>query len=211
MFSSILKIIFPKNCLGCKEPDLWICQKCLEKAVNIRTEKLNSGQVCSVFEYHEKVIRKAIWMLKFEGKYSVLNDMEKCLDDEFKKFCVKNKISSEEIFLIPIPQTKRSRQKRKYNQSKLIAERLAKHDKNIKVKDKILFKTKNHLPQNKIKNRAERLANVKNSFSANKINDTQKTFILIDDVMTTGATLGEAAKTLRSAGAKKIFAFTLAR
>jgi competence protein ComFC len=120
----------------------------------------------------------------------------------------KNKLSEKDFFLIPIPITEKSRKTRGYNQSLLIAKRIS--DEN-KIMQNILFKNRNHIPQNKIKNRAERLGNVKNSFEVRKNELVEnKIVILIDDVVTTGATLTEAKKVLKSSGAKKVFAFVVA-
>ncbi|KKP65076.1 MAG: Phosphoribosyltransferase, partial [Candidatus Nomurabacteria bacterium GW2011_GWF2_35_12] len=62
-----------------------------------------------------------------------------------------------------------------------------------------------------IKDRRDRLKNLSDSFSVKNpeiIKD--KNIILIDDVLTTGATLTEAKKILKSFGAKKVIAFTVA-
>jgi len=58
----------------------------------------------------------------------------------------------------------------------------------------------------------ERTENIKNSFSVvNPEKISGKTIILIDDIMTTGATISEAAKTLKNSGAKKVIGLVVAR
>ncbi len=60
--------------------------------------------------------------------------------------------------------------------------------------------------------RAKRATNLKNAFKIKKNADVNgKKIIVIDDVFTTGSTLNEIAKTLRSAGAAKVTALTVAR
>jgi len=65
--------------------------------------------------------------------------------------------------------------------------------------------------QAQIENRQKRIKNIIGSFAVkNKDIIKNRNIILIDDVTTTGATLNEAKKVLREAGAKKIIAFTIA-
>ena len=86
------------------------------------------------------------------------------------------------------------------------------HNKFILEKN-ILIKPKETKHQARIHNRGERLKNIIGSFA---IKNTEKNLlknrniILIDDIITTGATLTEARKTLKKAGARKIIAFTVA-
>ncbi len=75
----------------------------------------------------------------------------------------------------------------------------------------VLIKPKETEHQARIENRKERLRNIIGSFAVkNTENIKNKNIILIDDITTTGATLNEAKKTLKKAGAKKIIAFTAA-
>ena len=206
---TITRYIFPRKCIGCKTPDFWICEKC----ISLLPKSLDNPfpWSASIFEYSNKVIKKAIWLMKFNGKHSVLVDLEEILKSSFLDFLEKKKLSGKEIILIPIPITKRSMAKRKYNQSLILAKIISKNIKCVEVKDSILEKTKNHLSQNKIKNRSQRLDNVKNSFYVKNPKEISgKIVILIDDVTTTGATLFEARKILKESGAKKVLGFTLA-
>jgi len=205
----ISRALFPRKCVGCQAKDFWICEKCL---VGIPKSFENPFDwSTSVFEYRNKVIRKAIWKIKFSKKYSVLEDLDKPMRESFFKFLEKKKVLSKEIILIPIPITKRSMKVRGYNQSLLICKMISKNIKNVKVESSALFKSKNHLPQNKIRNRNQRLENVKNSFAIkNKSKIDGQVVILVDDVTTTGATLKEAKKILKENGAKKVLGFSIA-
>jgi len=104
----------------------------------------------------------------------------------------------------------RSRLKeREFNQSLIIADKIAK-DLGLPVSN-TLEKTKKTRYQNEL-SKSERLMNLKGAF---KVCDSAgicgKNVLLIDDVMTTGATLSECALALLSGGAKKVTCFTLAR
>ena len=100
--------------------------------------------------------------------------------------------------------------KRKYNQSALLANVIAKI-----LKKPVLY---NILIRNKFKESQghlsikERKLNVKNSFMVKNNSIIKgKNILIVDDVMTTGATLNECAKVLKHAGARKIFVATFAR
>jgi predicted amidophosphoribosyltransferase len=58
----------------------------------------------------------------------------------------------------------------------------------------------------------ERIENVKGTFAVRRPELVRgRTILVVDDIMTTGATLGECAKTLKAAGASRVWSVTLAR
>ena len=108
-----------------------------------------------------------------------------------------------------VPLSKGGVYKRGFNQSEILALNLSKEF-SIPVA-KILEKTRRTHRQNELA-RDERLSNLAGAFrikSNTSINGL--TILLIDDVMTTGATLSECAGTLKASGAKEVRCFTLAR
>jgi len=122
-------------------------------------------------------------------------------------------LSAGETLLIPIPITKARRKERGFNQTEMLAENLMKivpANFLLHYEPNILIKTKETEKQT-FKNRAERLASLKDSFQVTdpeKIKD--KKIILLDDVVTTGATISEVKRVLKQAHAKSIQAITLA-
>ena len=74
-----------------------------------------------------------------------------------------------------------------------------------------LIKTKESRPQAQTKTKIERIENVKNSFGIqNSALIKNKKIILLDDVITTGSTISEAARALKRAGASDIVGLTIA-
>ena len=65
--------------------------------------------------------------------------------------------------------------------------------------------------QTEMHRREERAKNAEGVYGVEAPPPAESTLILIDDVATTGATLEEAAKVLKAAGAKQVWAFTAAR
>ena len=102
---------------------------------------------------------------------------------------------------------------RGFNQAHLIAELLAKKIglRYIPPEHKVLVRARETLQQAKL-SREKRLANMRDAFSVQHPNVLAgKTILLVDDVITTGSTMGEAARTLTRAGAKTVWAVAIAQ
>ena len=111
--------------------------------------------------------------------------------------------------LIPVPLSKARLQHRGYNQ----ALELCKHLSRIKTDAHLLLRIKDTLTQSSL-SRSERLKNVKTAFAVEPLRAQElqgKHVVLVDDVMTSGATLFAAAAALRQAGAAHITAVVFAR
>ncbi len=114
--------------------------------------------------------------------------------------------------LVPVPLHWLRLIKRRYNQASILSTELAKLA-NITCWSNALIRTR-HTPPQGHKNARDRHQNVAKAFDMNpsyahKIQG--KNIVLIDDVFTTGATIEECAKVLKSAGAKTINVLTIAR
>lgn len=110
--------------------------------------------------------------------------------------------------IVPVPLSSEALRARGFNQSLILAKMLSDKFKMPLYID-VLLKKKETPPQVGL-NAKERLKNLKGAFEVRKNIDKQK-LLLVDDVMTTGATAKECSKTLLKAGAKEIVVITLAR
>jgi ComF family protein len=111
--------------------------------------------------------------------------------------------------LIPVPLSVARLKHRGYNQ----AWELCKHLNHVKTDAQILLRIKDTLTQSTL-NKQERLKNVKTAFAVDPLRAHElqgKRIVLVDDVMTSGATLFAAAAALRQAGAAHITAIVFAR
>ena len=111
-----------------------------------------------------------------------------------------------------VPLSWKRRLQRGYNQSQLIAETIS-NILQIKIESKILYKTKNIVPQSTL-NKKERKENIKGAFKIRNIEKIKnKKILIIDDIYTTGNTLNECSKILIENGIKKenIGVLTLAK
>ncbi len=169
--------------------------------------------ITSLFQYHNNLVRAMIWELKYRGITFPLEHVAKLLFDEIQ-MTISDKIlfEADAIFLlIPIPISPSRRAKRGYNQSEYIARAILEHDTQrvLLYAPQWLSKIQETHEQNKTQSREERVHNLRNCFRADK-QVAGKYVILIDDVVTTSSTLTEARRTLENAGAREVFAFTIA-
>lgn len=111
--------------------------------------------------------------------------------------------------VLPIPLSPERLAERGYNQSLLLARQLSPD----KTDDRLLLRTR-HTPSQRSLPRAERLANLVGAFAVDPLRAAEirgQRIVLVDDVMTSGASLHTAAQVLRQAGAAHISAVVLAR
>lgn len=108
--------------------------------------------------------------------------------------------------IVPIPLYPRKKRMRGFNQAEDIAVKFGKYLK-IPVESGMLKKIKNTKSQKKI-NEAERRRNLEGAFKASK-SALGKVVLVVDDVYTTGSTMDEAAKSLKEAGALKVYFLTV--
>lgn len=156
--------------------------------------------------YNNEVVKNLIHGLKFQ----FVKDASKPLGELLSNYFSLLRLCSPDFFVVPIPLSKKRMRERGFNQSLLIAEVFAQKQ-SLKIISDVLFRIKDTPPQSKINDRRKRQENVKNCFvvkNANKLKG--KNIILIDDVVTSGATFNEASFTLKKEGVKKIIALAVA-
>jgi ComF family protein len=111
--------------------------------------------------------------------------------------------------VIPIPLSAQRLSERGYNQALLLAQQLSPQ----KTEAKLLLRTRHTVAQRTLP-RTERLSNLAGAFAVDPLRVRQiqgRRIVLVDDVMTSGASLHTAAQALRQAGAAHIGALVLAR
>ena len=112
---------------------------------------------------------------------------------------------------IPLPLSSERLAERGYNPAQLLAERIA--PARLPLRLDLLVRTRHTAPQHDLP-RAQRLRNVRGAYAVDPLLATQlagRRVVLVDDVMTTGASLFDAARAVRDAGAAHITALALAR
>ena len=168
-----------------------VCGQCLKKTPPFSTV-INYG-------LYEGVLAEAINQLKFHG----VKRLSKPLGGLLQSLNLPRT-----DYIIPVPLSLRSLRERGFNQSLLIARVISKSVK-VPLAIDTLLKKKETPPQIGLSAR-ERLSNLKNAFEVKGYIKGLR-LLLIDDVMTTGATVTECSKQLIKAGAEDVIVLTLAR
>lgn len=111
--------------------------------------------------------------------------------------------------IVPVPLSSTRSRERGYNQAQLLALELAKEF-SIPMEENQLRRTLHTAPQSLLDEK-QRWTNIKGAFTIRKLkNLRRKNILLVDDLLTTGATASEAARVLKSAGAGTVGVLTLA-
>lgn len=148
---------------------------------------------------YEDILAEAINQLKFHGIKRISKTLGRLL---------LSLDLPETDGIVPVPVTIKSLRERGFNQSLLVARVIAKESKVPLLMDNLL-KKKETPPQIGLSAK-ERLLNLKNAFEV-KGNIKGLRLLLVDDVMTTGATVTECSKVLMKSGAEEVIVLTLAR
>lgn len=206
---AVLDLIYPKKCFSCGKDRVYFCDDCLknlEEPPSLYIEWLDGLVVGGSVK--NKALFKAIKFLKYRGGAEIASDLGRLLAQRAKE---KIPFFGPNTILMPIPLFYKRERERGFNQAELLARAISGALK-IPFKKDILERIKDTPAQAKTSSRKERFENIKNAFELKRdLSLWRPEVILVDDVLTTGATMSEAAKTLRKAGAKKIIGLVVAR
>ncbi len=233
---AIADIVYPKTCLACgrqlKETtcvdnlvciECWgkikrnpppFCRSCgrhLEKPVTMNIcpacvrRQLHFDRAFSPCAY-EGVIKELIHAFKYKGKDYLGPTLTRLMIEFIDEYALPMDLLD---LIIPVPLHKTRLREREFNQAQILSGHIARRF-NKKVSDNNLRRMRLTKTQTGLET-GERLLNVKGSFMADKSGDIKgKNILLVDDVLTTGATCSEAAYALKDAGAGIVFVLTLA-
>ena len=205
----LLSLLFPPRCVLCRkllrEAETGLCHKCRQNTPEVTQIKNHIPFVArsTALWYYKDDARKSLLRFKFynrrgyAGTYGALLAMK--ISKDIPDFDL--------LSWIPIAPQRRRR--RGYDQVQLIAQAVcAELDLPLVP---TLRKIRNAPPQSSIRSPAARKANILGAYTAENKEQLQgKRILLLDDILTTGATSSEAARTLLIAGAKEVYLATMA-
>lgn len=226
VISGILDLVYPPFCLTCgRDGEDYLCVECEEKIDAIvppvcqkcgTPSESNQCPECErrefAFEFargagtFDGILRGAIHALKYQNRIVMAEPLGAILARCFPTTRIAGKVD----LAIPIPIHKSRLVERGFNQAAELARVLCKRT-GLPLDTSNLYKCRSTRPQADLPFE-ERLINLEGAFAIRKPECVQgRRILLIDDVMTTGSTFHEAARTLKEAGARQVFAYTLAR
>lgn len=201
IYKSLLDIIYSSEtkCIICGADEyIGLCPLC-----NCRIKRIKSVDNIITYGFYGDVLKELILKFKYHKNFTA-GDI---LSEFLLKLIYENDIKADIICYVPM--TRKSKRKRGFNQCELIANYIG--DKlNIPVSNSI--KKIISTVEQKTLSKDERVKNIEGAFSIKNYNEfLSKDVILIDDVITTGATINECIKILRKSGVKKITVLTIAK
>lgn len=210
LIDMLLDLLYPPRCPFCHrflDGGMRVCSRCERSlpympAGRVDRSFKNVDECFSVLRY-EGDVRKSLHRYKFGGVSAYAGCYAKLLAE-----CIEdNAIYADVVTWAPL--SARRLRERGYDQARLLAEGAAEYMETPCLP--LLKKRRHNAAQSGTKSAEERRRNVRNvyAYAGNKPLDGM-TVLLVDDIVTTGATLDECAGVLRKAGAAEILALTLA-
>lgn len=236
LLKGFVEIVYPKTCLACRNKlpvasdNDFICAQCWTKvkrnlppfchSCGRQLEKKSYAKnICSSclknrlhFDrayapcVYTGAIKELIHEFKYKNKDYLGAILSKPMIDFIKEFDLPIDFLD---FIVPMPLYESKYREREFNQAEILSDHIAKEFSKNVLKD-TLIRNRNTKTQTDLEIN-ERFLNVKGSFSVVKEADIKgKNLLLVDDVLTTGATSSEAASALKDSGANIVFVLTLA-
>lgn len=219
-------LLFPTLCLGCSQSlganEIVLCTRCrinlpetgqhrdLENQHHMLDKFAGKVQIrfLASYVYFTKggAVQKLIHAIKYKGQKEAAKEIAGWYGNQLRS---ESSLTEEIDVIVGVPLHKGRLQQRGYNQADLIAEGLS-EALNIPIRTDILARSRFKESQTH-KNRLERWENVKTVFTVvnqNAVKD--KNVVIVDDVLTTGATIEACAIELINAGCKSVSVLTLA-
>ena len=198
---SILKqLVFTPKCLICQKLGVNFCLDCTAKAKPFRARSLSEIELSYCVGEYSGWLRDAIICYKNgDGRYSEL--LSHLLSKALAKLP-----DYRGATLIPIPSSPQKIKERGFDSMASLCKGIDSGREFVKIDATNLFLRKSVTDQVGL-DAAARRANLERAFSARR--NLSGTVVIVDDVVTTGATLNSAARTLKYAGAQRVFALAL--
>lgn len=220
-FQALLDILFAPICLNCRdrlldteEKENYFCKNCFSSIhINSVIFRPRPDLLLASISNYEKPVRELIYALKFNRFLKTRTPIKKLIRKYLELTPLLKIVNKENAVIVPVPLHSSKLRHRGFNQAEIIAD-ILKDLTGMQVIN-ALIREKNTAPQSELKNNDARTRNVKGSFRINStINNqqlTDKQIIIVDDIYTSGATINEAAKVLKSLKPRKVVGFVLAK
>lgn len=222
LFQKLFEVLYPRRCPGCGKviaPDEIFCSSCKIQCREfsgvfcsgchsmLRKERPYcgcGGIPCTVPYWYEGMVRRGIIQYKFCSKRQYGENFAQAMAEKIRPVYDTSRID----FITFVPMTGKAKRKRGYNQAEILAKDLSKY---LEIPClPVLEKFKGNEAQKELSARKRR-ENVKGVFQVvERYPVKNKTILLCDDIITTGATIQECARILYQAGAAEVLGTAVA-
>lgn len=213
-FEFLEQLFFPARCVGCNlwyayDTDAWWCQVC-ERERNISgcvIKTVRGFQAFGASSYSVRSVRRAIRLIKYRGAYQAMRCVGLWIVPEIERL----REMYQDVIIVPVPLHPDRLRSRGFNQAELCA-RIAGQEAGVLVESLALARTVFHVAQATL-SETERLSALSGVFVVPEKTIALvkgKTCIVVDDVITTGATFIACAEALIAAGAVNVVGVTIA-
>lgn len=219
-FESLVDVLTIESCVLCQKTPKILCSSCFQanfSELDLRCYNCNKitkgGRVCKSCKSrshlrrvwwlgnYKGVLKDLVWNVKYQRQRSTARLLGEYLASALPYL-------PDDTLVVPLPTASSRVRKRGYDQAKILAHSFAK-TRRLPYQDVLVRKDQKELIG---KRRSDRINLMENSFAVkSKSNLEGKSILLIDDVLTTGASLESAAKVLRKNGAKHVDAAVICR
>jgi Predicted amidophosphoribosyltransferases len=229
---ALADLLYPPHCVNCgvrQAPDVWLCGRCSKDLPRIRGPRCEvccrpfdgmlDAFVCPNCQGHALHLDFAIAPMRCAGvvrelihrfKYGREFHLRRVLGEWLCEALDDRRIADMEAFaLVPVPLHPARRRERQFNQSEALAEWASRRR---KVPLATPLKRIRHTVTQTQFDRKSRMRNLRGAFALRhnaRVKD--QSFLLVDDVLTTGSTLDECARVLLEGGARSVRAIIVAR
>lgn len=217
VLDKVLDVLFPRYCEGCGKTGGYLCSSCTKSKlaylppdeISIQSE-YPLADIIGITAYN-KFLERYLTDIKYEMYYKMLDDLYPVIGNFLTDRKWVKELITQFDMITYVPLSKKRMRWRGFNQSELLARHLSSF---VGVPClKLLNRTTHARPQMGL-SRAERLQNVHGAFDVipgQKSKIYRARILIVDDVVTTGATLNHCAKVLHNSGAAEVMGFVLAR
>lgn len=210
---TIMAALFPDRCVGCLVRGSLVCTSCLRSFA--AAPSAEDPAIACVYAYRDARVRALIRLLKYKNTRHVAGRLGPCLASVFMELLgEEGRLMPHRVLVVPMPLSRKRLRSRGYNQSALLARAMVRSLpalSGVKLDEHLLEKRFETRAQAEIGNRAARLKNLRDCF---RVCDGRtcagEAIVLVDDVVTTGATFAAARRALEAAGFARVYLCALA-
>jgi ComF family protein len=198
---SILKqLVFTPKCFNCGRFGINLCPSCLQQIKPFHAKDLTEIQSCFAAGEYAGWLRESIICYK-NGNANYSEALATLLGITLETF-----FPGGSVTLVPIPSSAQKIQERGFDSMKRVCREVGKQNSKFQLDSSILYLRHKVADQVGLSKPLRRI-NLEGAFGVRQ--NISGTLVLVDDVVTTGATLNSAARALKLAGAQRIFAVAL--